>query len=231
MSCSIRRWNAACCLGPAAIYLSGGLDSVSVAAVAAQISQRKGLPPPWALSLGFPAECNEEEIQRGVAKNLGLPQVFMTLGDAVGQDGLLLAALKMNGQCSMPLLNPWYPAYHRLGLEGKQRGCKVILTGGGGDEWLGVSPFLAADLMRSLDVVGLYRLWSTMQSSYPLPWYSIMRKHSLDVRSEAFARAANYYGELYVAWLRDYCGRARGDECGGQHQTGWLPDPVAEARN
>ena len=163
------------CLGPAAIYLSGGLDSVSVAAVAAQISHRKGLPPPWALSLGFPGECNEEEIQRGVAKSLGLPQVFMTLGDAVGQDGLLLAALKMNGQCSMPLLNPWYPAYHRLGLEGKQRGCKVILTGGGGDEWLGVSPFLAADLMRSLDVVGLYRLWSTMQSSYPLPWHSIMK--------------------------------------------------------
>ena len=57
------------------IYLSGGLDSVSVAAVAAENSQRKGLPPPWALSLGFPDECNEEEIERGVAKNLGLPQV------------------------------------------------------------------------------------------------------------------------------------------------------------
>ena len=163
------------CLGPAAIYLSGGLDSVSVAAVAAQNSQRKGLPPPWALSLGFPGECNEEEIQRGVAADLGLPQVFMTLGDAVGHDGLLLAALKMNSHRPMPLLNPWYPAYHRLGLEGKQQGCKVILTGGGGDEWLGVTPLLAADLIRTLDVVGLYRLWSMMQSSYPLPWYSIMR--------------------------------------------------------
>ena len=163
------------CLGPAAIYLSGGLDSVSVAAVAAQNSHRKGLPPPWALSLGFPGECNEENIQKGVAKDLGLPQVLMTLGDAVGHDGLLLAALKMNSHWPMPMLSPWNPAYHRLGLEGKQRGCKVILTGGGGDEWLGVTPLLAADLIRTLDVVGLYRLWSTMQSSYPLPWHSIMK--------------------------------------------------------
>ena len=163
------------CLGPAAIYLSGGLDSVSVAAVAAQNSQRKGLPPPLALSLGFPAECNEEKIQRSVAKELDLPQVFMPLGAAIGPDGLLLAALKMNSQWSMPLLNPWYPAYHRLGLEGKQRGCKVILTGGGGDEWLGVTPLLAADLIRTLNVVGLYRLWSTMRSSYPLPWHLIAR--------------------------------------------------------
>jgi asparagine synthase (glutamine-hydrolysing) len=163
------------CLGPAAIYLSGGLDSVSVVAVAAQNSHRKGLPSPWALSLGFPGEGNEEEVQRGVAADLGLPQVFMKLRDAVGHDGVLLEALKMNSHRSMPLLNPWYPAYHRLGLEGKQQGCKVILTGGGGDEWLGVSPLLAADLMRSLDVVGFYQLWSMMQSSFPLPWYLIIR--------------------------------------------------------
>lgn len=162
------------CLGPAAIYLSGGLDSVSVAAVAAENSHRKGLSTPWVLSLGFPAECNEEEIQRRVAADLGLPQVLMTLGDAVGPDGLLLAALKMNSHWPMPMLSPWNPAYHRLGLEGKQRGCKVILTGGGGDEWLGVTPFLAADLMRTLNVVGLYRLWSTMQSSYPIPWHLII---------------------------------------------------------
>jgi asparagine synthase (glutamine-hydrolysing) len=163
------------CLGPAAIFLSGGLDSVSIAAVAAQNSQRKGLPPPWALSLGFPGDCNEEKIQRSVATDLDLPQVFMTFEDAVGPDGLLWAALKMNSQWPMPMFNPWNPAYHRLGLEGKQRGCKLILTGGGGDEWLGVTPFLAADLIRTLNVVGLYRLWSTMQSSYPIPWHFTIR--------------------------------------------------------
>ena len=162
-------------LGPAAIYLSGGLDSVSVAVVATQNGRRKGLPPPWALSLGFPGEGNEEEIQRRVAADLGLPQVFMKLGDAVGDDGWLLAALKMNSQWPTPMLNGWNPGYRRLGLEAKRQGCKVILTGGGGDEWLGVTPLLAADLIRTLNVVGLYQLWSMMQSSYTLPWYLLMR--------------------------------------------------------
>ena len=162
-------------LGPAAIYLSGGLDSVSVAVVATQNGRRKGLPPPWALSLGFPGEGNEEEIQRRVAADLGLPQVFMKLGDAVGDDGWLLGALKMNSQWPTPMLNGWNPGYRRLGLEAKRQGCKVILTGGGGDEWLGVTPLLAADLIRTLNVVGLYQLWSMMQSSYTLPWYLLMR--------------------------------------------------------
>jgi asparagine synthase (glutamine-hydrolysing) len=166
------------CLGPAAIYLSGGLDSVSVAAVAAENSRRKGLLPPLALSLGFPAECDEEKIQRSVAADLGLPQVFMTIGDAIGPDGLLLSALKMTSHWPMPMLNLWNPAYHRLGLEAKHKGCKAILTGGGGDEWLGVTPFLAADLMRTLNVVGLYQLWSTMQRSFPVPWH-LMIKNAL----------------------------------------------------
>jgi asparagine synthase (glutamine-hydrolysing) len=48
-------------LGPVGIFLSGGLDSVSVAAVAADNSRRMGLPDPLALSLIFPSpEVNEE---------------------------------------------------------------------------------------------------------------------------------------------------------------------------
>src|SRR5436309_1759968 len=58
-------------LGPAGIYLSGGLDSVSVAAMAADASRRAGQPAPWALSLGFShEEANEQAIQRGVASDL-----------------------------------------------------------------------------------------------------------------------------------------------------------------
>src|SRR5207248_4584102 len=81
-------------LGPAAVYLSGGLDSVTVAAVAAGSSLRKGLPAPWALSLAFPdAECNEEAIQRSVAADLGLPHVLLPFDAAVGAHGLLRSAL------------------------------------------------------------------------------------------------------------------------------------------
>jgi asparagine synthase (glutamine-hydrolysing) len=75
-------------LGPAAIYLSGGLDSVSVAAVATQNSHRKGLPPPGRYRWAFLRKPMRRD-PKSVAKDLGLPQVFMKLG-AVGHEGLLL---------------------------------------------------------------------------------------------------------------------------------------------
>jgi asparagine synthetase B (glutamine-hydrolysing) len=81
----------------------------------------------------------------------------------------------MSGNWSVPLVNPWSPAYFALGGEGKRRGCQVLLTGGGGDEWLGVSPLLAADLIRTLDVQGLYRLWGTMRRSYQAPHLTLLR--------------------------------------------------------
>src|SRR4029079_15317523 len=61
-------------LGRAGIFLSGGFDSVSIAAVAADLSRKAGVEPPAALSLAFPdPTCNEQNVQRGVANALGLP--------------------------------------------------------------------------------------------------------------------------------------------------------------
>lgn len=155
-------------VGPAAIFLSGGLDSVSIAAVAADLCRQRGLPPPWALSLAFPdPDCNEEATQRSVARALGLPHLVVPFEEAVGPRGLLREALDRNATLPTPLINIWSPAYEQLAREGLRRGCRVVLTGGGGDEWLTVSPYYAADLLTSLDVVGLYRLWDTMRCSFP----------------------------------------------------------------
>jgi asparagine synthase (glutamine-hydrolysing) len=155
--------------GPAAIYLSGGLDSVSVAAVATEHCQKRGLSAPLALSLVFPdADCNEETIQKGVARTLGLSHALLEFDKAVGEQGLLLAALETSRSWPIPLLNTYYPAYHQLGTLGQQKGFSTILTGSGGDEWLCVSPYYAADLLRSCNLPGLYRLWDTMCRSYPL---------------------------------------------------------------
>jgi asparagine synthase (glutamine-hydrolysing) len=146
------------------IFLSGGLDSVTVAALAAGEE-----PKPWALSLAFPDPlCNEEVVQRKVAARLGLPQVMLAWDDAVGRDGLVSAALELTPRLATPLINLWAPAYDELARTGHDRGCRVILTGSGGDEWLGVSPYYAADLMRRLDVVGFARLFDNLRRSYPL---------------------------------------------------------------
>jgi asparagine synthase (glutamine-hydrolysing) len=155
--------------GPAGIFLSGGLDSVGVAAVARERSRAAGLPPPWALSLAFPGDANEEDVQRGVAGQLGLPQHMVGLQDAVGPGGVLGTALELSRLWPAPLTNYWTPAYQRLARDGGERGCRVILTGTGGDEWLGVTPYYAADLLRRGDVRGLVRLWANLQRSYPVP--------------------------------------------------------------
>jgi Asparagine synthase len=149
--------------GPAGIFLSGGLDSVSVAAVARDRSREVGAPTPWALSLAMPNEhVNETEIQTRVAAALGLPQVMVELEEAAGPDNVLATALRMSRDWPAPLTNYWLPAYQGLGMRGVSEGCKVILTG------TGVTPYYAADLLRARDVRGLIALWLNLNRSYPI---------------------------------------------------------------
>jgi asparagine synthase (glutamine-hydrolysing) len=151
----------------AGLWLSGGLDSVTVATVATDRSRRRGLPDPFALSLVFPhPDANEERVQRGVADGLGLEHLVLEFFEAVGEGGMLGAALDLCRTWPAPLLSFWLPAYQTLGLEGRRRGCTTILTGGGGDEWLGVTPVIAADQLLALDLVGLYHLGRSMRSSF-----------------------------------------------------------------
>ena len=132
----------------AGIFLSGGLDSVTVAAMAREHSRRCDTPLPWGLSLEFSdSQANEAEVQQRVADVLGLPLLLLPFDEAAGEPGLFRSALEMNATLSAPLLNPWLPAYRSLARRGRAEGCEVILTGGGGDEWLTVSSFLAADLL------------------------------------------------------------------------------------
>lgn len=157
-------------LGPAGIYLSGGLDSVAVGALAADHARRNELPIPLALSLVFPEPYSEKVTQTGVAAQLSLPQLFAELDDALGEGGLVRAALR-NGGLSAPMQNPWLPAYQSLARQARGRGRDVILTGSGGDEWLTVTPVYAADLLRSLKLVELFRLARTQSRSYDVaPW-------------------------------------------------------------
>jgi asparagine synthase (glutamine-hydrolysing) len=162
--------------GPTGIFLSGGFDSISVAAFATDIARRTAQRDPIALSLAFPdPSCNEEMVQRGVAKGLGLDQILLSFDDALGGRGLIEAATDLIAQWPVPMLNLWNPAYGALAARGRARGCRVILTGNGGDEWLAVSPFLAADLIKSLDVVGFIRFATTLKRSYRASRLSLWR--------------------------------------------------------
>ena len=162
--------------GAPAIYLSGGLDSVTLAAVAADTRRRRGLAPPLALSLVFPDPASEEEAQRRIARDLGLPQYLATVSAAVGPEGLVQSALRLSAKSPAPLLNLWAPAYERLSLEGKARGAAALLTGNGGDEWLTVTPYYAADLLADFDIAGLWTFLAHMRRSFRLSTGAVLHR-------------------------------------------------------
>ena len=167
------------CLTPGrtGIFLSGGLDSVSIAALALDQRKFQDSQRPLALSLIFPhRDCCEEPVQRGVGHDLGLEHLLVTFREAVGDDGLVAAGLRSTSTFALPLLNAWLPAYEHLGSKGAQRGCTTILNGAGGDEWLAVTPFLAADLIRQGDILGLFRLYNSQRRSYLTSPSAILRK-------------------------------------------------------
>jgi asparagine synthase (glutamine-hydrolysing) len=171
--------NRCLALGPAGIFLSGGLDSVSIAGAALDNCRAQGLPEPLALSVVFPhPECNEEDAQRAIAGQLGLDQVFVNLNDAVGDKGLLLSACDGQADRAAPMLNYYAAPYLQLSRDARKRGCTTILTGDGGDEWLTVTPLYATDLIRAGDVRGLIRHASSIRRSFnlsaPRVWHNAL---------------------------------------------------------
>ncbi len=157
-------------IGKTGIFLSGGLDSVSIAAVAVDLSRKKACLDPLALSLAFPdPESNEEARQRGVAAGLGVEQVILPFYDAAGKEGLIRSTLALTAQLSSPVQNSWLGAYYTLAQEGRQRGCEVILTGGGGDDWLTVNTSYMADLMRQLKISDARQFMRSLLKSYNTP--------------------------------------------------------------
>ena len=163
--------------GRPGIFLSGGFDSVSIAAVATDNLTKMGLPAPRALSLGFPdPTCDEQVVQRRVAQSLGMPQDLVPFAESVGERGLLGSALEMaSSWASAPMMNIWNPAYAYLARRGREKGCTTILTGSGGDEWLTVSPYLAADNLRRGRLADVLRQIQTTRRFYEISTVDAIR--------------------------------------------------------
>jgi asparagine synthase (glutamine-hydrolysing) len=162
--------------GPTGIFLSGGLDSISVAAVAVDRARHIGTNSPLALSLGFPHhECDEQQRQTAVAADLGLRQHLLGFYEAIGSRPLLQQALELNQGLPAPVLNVWQPAYSELVRHARLDGVLNILTGEGGDEWLTVSPYLSADLISRGAFLQLAQFIGALWRSYTLSPAALVR--------------------------------------------------------
>ena len=129
--------------GPTGVLMSGGLDSASVAAVAA----KEGPGRVMAFSGLFPEHpvVDESELIAELRRSLGLGGV-----DAeVRPGGLLASAIESTASWQMPLLS-WgdfwtLPLLRRAAADG----VRVSLGGDGGDELFGARMYLLADTLRS----------------------------------------------------------------------------------
>jgi asparagine synthetase B (glutamine-hydrolysing) len=156
--------------GPTGIFLSGGLDSISVAAGMTDRARQNGHSLPLALSLEFPdPTCDEGARQAAVARHLGLRQYLIGFEEALGSRPLLEQTLGQNQTTAAPAQNPWLPAYVELARRAKLDGTTTICTGSGGDEWLCAGPYHSADLIRRGAFGELISFFWTLRQSYQLP--------------------------------------------------------------
>ncbi|EFK95905.1 asparagine synthase (glutamine-hydrolyzing) [sediment metagenome] len=116
---------------PVASVLSGGLDSSSVTALAAEVNRSRHRPRPLALSVQFDCfpECDERGFQRLVVEKYGLDHLVAQLAEPHATDDLR-EALAWLGTPDLAS-GHWITA--RVASLTAASGARVLLTGAGGD--------------------------------------------------------------------------------------------------
>lgn len=198
-------------IGPVSISLSGGIDSGIVALVARDHAASEGSAIPIGLSIAFPDEIGREDtaVAERVGAALGLLVEIFPLEDTGRGMTVLEAALKSCARLPSAAASPWTAAYQQLMHESRRQGRTVMLTGSGGDEWLGTSSEYAARLLGRLDVVGIYRLVKSLYFSFHgsrvASWRGILWTWGLQLflrRSARNALLRHAPGVLHARWRR-----------------------------
>ena len=140
------------------IYLSGGLDSSSIACMADDLVRRRGddFPTVETLSMVYPGlECDESDYLDAVTDVLHLPSHRL----ANGIDSDRIAPLELAADWPDILYNPAMMVDNFVCVEWvRPRGMRVLLDGIGGDENFSAMPWWTlADTLRSGDAFDLYR--------------------------------------------------------------------------
>jgi asparagine synthase (glutamine-hydrolysing) len=144
-------------LDRAAVLLSSGLDSASVAGVASRVNPRGSPVEVRTYNLGFPdcPDADEEPGARRAAKYFAVPFLSVGVQPGTPQDDLERATR----------LEDTIPGAFGVG-EGvltasmAHDGCRVVLTGIGGDEWFSGAYLHTADMIRNGRILaGIRQLW------------------------------------------------------------------------
>jgi asparagine synthase (glutamine-hydrolysing) len=177
------------------VFLSGGLDSSSIACVAQATRAARQLSPVHALTAAFPGRaCDESAFVDAVVGKWRLPStrvdaVIATRADLMEESGRYL-------DLTLP------PARTAGVLRARARalGITTVLTGCGGDDYFSGSPLHLAPLLRSGRLLALARgvaatALSDRARARLRPWLGARSQARPWIRSE-FARAADLEARL-----------------------------------
>lgn len=145
-------------LMPDGIMLSGGVDSVTIAALATTYRRSHGQPALVAFS-GRPNVpiLEEEHMQTRAADALGLPHIVKRTSDWTGRRNSIEMSLARTPDLPTPSRIYWVGAYMAFYRMAADNNLHVLLTGSGGDNWLSVADVHAADLIRAGRFIQLAR--------------------------------------------------------------------------
>lgn len=141
---------------PVGILLSGGVDSSTVAGMAARVARErlestngKAPPLPTCFTIAFPEddELDESNIAARTAAHLGLPLETLVVTEQMFAD-------EFDDACWLGEALMWdlqHIAKKALSKYISSRGFKVVLNGDGGDELFGGYPFFASDRLLEDD--------------------------------------------------------------------------------
>jgi hypothetical protein len=137
-------------LEPRGIMLSGGIDSVTIAALAMKCVRERGLEPLVAVcgQTGY-ALSDAERMQTVVAGALSMPINISTTLEWRGGGQDVALSLDLAADLPSPAHVWWVGTYTSFYRRSAALGLNVLLTGSGGDNWLGVAERHAADLLRA----------------------------------------------------------------------------------
>lgn len=119
---------------PVVSYLSGGIDSSLVVAMAAKI---RGTPIPTFTIQIMDPKLDETSQAAVVSKHIGSTPVVVQVGDAE----VLESYPELTRAAEVPVIDTSCTALLRLARSVHQHGYKVALTGEGSDEWLAGYPW------------------------------------------------------------------------------------------
>lgn len=123
---------------PVAVFLSAGLDSAMVAAVAARAAHERGAEPPTTITVRFAATLGTRHDEGPLAAQIARRLDTRHLERTLAPDDLAEArdrAVAAMDQPSIDGVNTWV-----VSRVAREAGCKVVLSGLGGDEVFGSYP-------------------------------------------------------------------------------------------